>query len=184
MMKALVPRIAPSEITPQQVYLNRRTLLAGALASGASTLLRAAEAPAPPGAPLTYTHNGQYSVKEPPNKLEDIAGYNNFYEFGTDKSIWRDAQKLEVRPWTIKVSGMVEKPFEIGIDDLLSKVQLEERVYRHRCVEGWSMVIPWAGFSLANLIKEVQPTGNAKFVEFVTLADPKQMPGINAGYLK
>ncbi len=82
--------------------------------------------------------------------------YNNFYEFGTDKSIWRDAQKLEVRPWTIKVGGMVEKPFEIGIDDLLAKVQLEERVYRHRCVETWSMIVPWSGFPVRSLVERLQ----------------------------
>ena len=84
--------------------------------------------------------------------------YNNFYEFGTDKSIWRDAQKLEVRPWTIKVSGMVEKPFEIGIDDLLAKMQLEERVYRHRCVETWSMIVPWSGFPMRSLVELCKPT--------------------------
>ena len=98
--------------------------------------------------------------------------YNNFYEFGTDKSIWRDAQKLEVRPWTIKVGGMVEKPFEIGIDDLLAKVQLEERVYRHRCVETWSMVVPWSGFPLRSLVELCKPAGGAKYVVMKTLSKP------------
>jgi sulfoxide reductase catalytic subunit YedY len=101
--------------------------------------------------------------------------YNNFYEFGTDKSIWRDAQKLEVRPWTIKVSGMVEKPFEIGIDDLLSKVQLEERVYRHRCVETWSMIVPWSGFAMRSLVELCKPTGSAKYVVMKTLSKPSVM---------
>ncbi len=93
--------------------------------------------------------NDKYGVPTPMTAEKLATTYNNFYEFGTDKSIWRDAQKLEVRPWTIKVGGMVEKPFEIGIDDLLAKVQLEERVYRHRCVETWSMIVPWSGFPVA-----------------------------------
>ncbi len=93
--------------------------------------------------------NDKYGVPTPMTAEKLATTYNNFYEFGTDKSIWRDAQKLEVRPWTIKVGGMVEKPFEIGIDDLLAKVQLEERVYRHRCVETWSMIVPWSGFPCA-----------------------------------
>ena len=177
-MKALVPRIAPSEITPQQVYLNRRTLLAGALASGASTLLRAAEAPAPQGAPLTYTHNGQYSVKEPPNKLEDIAGYNNFYEFGTDKDApSHNAGSLRTRPWSVSVYGEAEVRGSFDLEDLLKGQALEERIYRFRCVEAWSMVIPWVGFPLSTLLARFKPTSRAKYVEFTTLYDPKQMPG-------
>jgi sulfoxide reductase catalytic subunit YedY len=101
--------------------------------------------------------------------------YNNFYEFGTDKSIWREAQKLEVRPWTIKVGGMVEKPFEIGIDDLLAKVQLEERVYRHRCVETWSMIVPWSGFPVRSLVELCKPLGSAKFIVMKTLSRPSVM---------
>jgi sulfoxide reductase catalytic subunit YedY len=119
--------------------------------------------------------NDKYGVPAPMTAEKLATTYNNFYEFGTDKSIWRDAQKLEVRPWTIKVSGMVEKPFEIGIDDLLAKVQLEERVYRHRCVETWSMIVPWSGFPMRSLVELCKPTSGAKFVVMKTLSKPAVM---------
>ena len=178
MMKARVPRIAPSEITPQQVYLNRRTLLAGALATGASALLRAAEAPSPQGAPLSYTLNSQYSVKEAPNKFEEIAGYNNFYEFGTDKdSPSHNARSLRTRPWSVNVYGEAEVRGNFDLEDLLKGQALEERIYRFRCVEAWSMVVPWVGFPLSTLLARFKPTSRAKYVEFTTLYDPQQMPG-------
>jgi methionine sulfoxide reductase catalytic subunit len=114
----------------------------------------------------------------------DVASYNNFYEFGTDKSDpARTAGSLKPRPWTVAIEGEVKKPKVYDIDELLKLSAMEERIYRMRCVEGWSMVIPWVGYSLAELIKRVEPTGNAKFVEFVTLADTKQMPALNSRVL-
>jgi sulfoxide reductase catalytic subunit YedY len=184
MMKARVPCIAPSEITPQQVYLNRRALLAGALATGASTLLRAAEAPSPQGAPLSYTLNPQYSVKESPNKFEEIAGYNNFYEFGTDKdSPSHNARSLKTRPWSVSVYGEAEVRGSFDLEDLLKGQALEERIYRFRCVEAWSMVVPWVGFPLSTLLARFKPTSRARYVEFTTLYDPNRMPGQRAGVL-
>ena len=113
-----------------------------------------------------------------------MTGYNNFYEFGTDK---RDpaerAHTLKTRPWTLQVDGLVKTPMTFAIDDLIKIAPLEERVYRHRCVEGWSMVVPWIGFPLAELLQRVGPTGDAKYVEFTSLADQKQMPGIGSGVL-
>ena len=178
-MKVRIPRIAPSEITPEGVYLNRRNLLAGALAMGASSLLRAVEAPQPQGAALSYTANAQYSVKEPPNKFEEITTYNNFYEFGTDKGDPAlNAHTLKTSPWSVQVTGECGKPGTLTLEDILKPHALEERVYRHRCVEAWSMVIPWVGFPLADLIKRFEPTSKAKYVQFFTLADKQQMPGV------
>ena len=177
-MKFRDPRIAPSEITPQAVYFSRRELLAGALAAGASALLPAAETPPAQGAPLSYTANPQYSVKETPNKLEEIAGYNNFYEFGTDKdSPSRSAHSLRTRPWSVNVYGESEVHGTFALEDLLKGVALEERIYRFRCVEAWSMVVPWVGFPLSTLLTRFKPTSGAKYVEFTTLYDPQQMPG-------
>jgi sulfoxide reductase catalytic subunit YedY len=116
--------------------------------------------------------------------FKDITTYNNFYEFGTEKDDpAAEAHRLTTRPWTVSVEGEVRKPKTFGIEELLKLAPMEERVYRMRCVEGWSMVIPWVGYSLSALIKQVEPTGNAKFVEFVTLADPKQMPGLRSPVL-
>ncbi len=177
-MTVRIPRIAPSEITPENAYLSRRELLAGALATGASALLRAAEAPPVPGAPLSYTVNAQYSVKEAPNKLEEIAGYNNFYEFGTDKeSPSRNAHTLRTRPWSVTVYGEAEVRGTFDLEDLLRGQALEERIYRFRCVEAWSMVVPWVGFQLSNLLARFKPTSAARYVELTTLYDPRQMPG-------
>jgi sulfoxide reductase catalytic subunit YedY len=177
-MKFRVPHIAPSEITPQAVYLSRRELLAGALAAGASALLPAAETPPAQGAPLLYTANAQYSVKETPNKLEEIAGYNNFYEFGTDKdSPSHTAHTLRTRPWSVNVYGESEVKGTFDLEDLLKGLALEERIYRFRCVEAWSMVVPWVGFPLSTLLTRFKPTSRAKYVEFTTLYDPRQMPG-------
>ena len=177
-MHTRVPRIAPSEITPPEVYFSRRALLAGALAAGTSSLLRAAEAPPAQGAALSYTVNAQYSVKEASNKYEEIAGYNNFYEFGTDKdSPSRNAQTLRTRPWSVNVYGEAEVRGTFDLEDLLKGVALEERTYRFRCVEAWSLVVPWVGFPLSTLLKRFKPTSGAKYVEFTTLYDPRQMPG-------
>jgi sulfoxide reductase catalytic subunit YedY len=119
-----------------------------------------------------------YGAGEKPNAYQDITTYNNFYEFGTDKEDpGNNAGSLKTKPWTIKVDGLVAKPAEYQLEDLIKPYALEERIYRMRCVEAWSMVIPWIGFPLANLLKTVQPTPAAKFVEFTTLVRPQEMPG-------
>jgi methionine sulfoxide reductase catalytic subunit len=177
-MPGFVPRIAPSEITPPQVYFNRRTLLAGALASGAGALLRAAPAAQPQAPALSYTRNARYSVSEPANRYEEITGYNNFYEFGTGKEDPGEyAHTLKTRPWSVSVYGEAEVTGTYNLEDLLRDQPLEERIYRLRCVEAWSLVVPWVGFPLGNLLARFKPTSNAKFVEFTTLYDPRQMPG-------
>jgi methionine sulfoxide reductase catalytic subunit len=175
----------PSEITPRQTYLNRRQLMA-ALATGAALPATAQTArpnklAALPGARSTLPGA---VVMDKATPYAEASSYNNFYEFGTDKSDpARYAGTLKTRPWTVAVEGEVRKPGSFDIDTLLKLAPMEERIYRLRCVEGWSMVIPWVGFSLAELIKRVEPTGNAKFVQFVTLADRNQMPGIRSSVL-
>ena len=174
--------LGENRATPESLYLQRRSLVK-AMGLGAASLALPAIASAqdkdknkdPSAALYTAKRNDKYGVPTPMTAEKLATTYNNFYEFGTDKSIWRDAQKLEVRPWTIKVSGMVEKPFEIGIDDLLAKVQLEERVYRHRCVEAWSMIVPWSGFPMRSLVELCKPASGAKFVVMKTLSRPSVM---------
>ncbi|SDV51334.1 protein-methionine-sulfoxide reductase catalytic subunit MsrP [Chitinasiproducens palmae] len=180
--------IAASEITPQAIFADRRRLLRLAGAATAASLLgpagRASAAPAPSGAKLAATPNPQFRLNEKQTSFEDITTYNNFYEFGTDKSDpSRHANTLVTRPWQVSVEGAVQKPGVYDIDQLLKLAPLQERVYRLRCVEGWSMVVPWIGYSLAELIRRVGPTGNAKYVQFVSLADPKQMPGLSTPVL-
>ena len=122
---------------------------------------------------------------EKPTAYIDATGYNNFYEFGTDKSDpAQNAHTLKTRPWTVAIEGEVKKPKVFDLDELLKLAPMEERIYRLRCVEGWSMVLPWLGYSLSELIKKVEPTGNAKYVEFVTLADPKTMPFVGSRVLE
>ena len=171
------PDIASSEITAGGLYLSRRAFIAGsaALALGPS---RAAAAQTPPAEPLAAKPSPTFRVDDPPTKFESATTYNNFYEFGVDKadpSIY--AASLRPRPWTVRVEGLCARPKTYDLDELLRLVPLEERVYRLRCVEGWSMVIPWIGFPLASLIKRVEPAGKARFVEFTTLNDPEQFPG-------
>ncbi len=185
----------PSEITPQTVYAERRSLLRRWAAGGAGTALAAwagrdalAQA-ARPGklAPLPGQRSAVSgaATMEKPTAYADIASYNNFYEFGTDKADpAKNAGTLKTRPWTVTVEGEVRKPGVYDIDALLKLAPMEERIYRLRCVEGWSMVVPWVGYSVAELIKRVEPTGNAKFVQFVTLADPAQMPGLRSSVLR
>ena len=191
-MKNKLPEPPSSEITPESVYLRRREFLkntalaagtAAALGGGLLWLVGNGPPPEPPeeaplvGATVT-TATGPYSTDETPTPFEAVATYNNFYEFGVDKDDpSRNAHTLRTRPWTISVEGEVAQPRVIDIDTLLGWFTLEERVYRLRCVEGWSMVIPWLGFPLGELIKRLEPTGNARFVEFTTLYDPEQMPG-------
>ncbi len=178
-----------SEITPQQVYEERRAFIArmalGAVAGGALWEMANREAFAQaPAARLNAKLNPALSSLDKQTPFKDATTYNNFYEFGLDKDDpARNAHTLRTRPWTVQVEGAVNKPMRFDIDTLLKLAPLEERVYRLRCVEGWSMVIPWVGYSLSALIKQVEPTGNAKFVEFVTLADPKQMPGVRSRVL-
>ncbi len=124
--------------------------------------------------------NPRYKFEREITKAEVNASYNNFYEFGSHKSIWKAAQALKIRPWMVKIDGMVEKPFEIAIDDLLKQVRLEERVYRHRCVEAWSMVVPWSGFPLADLVKLAKPLASAKYVRFESFHDSGMASGQKA----
>ena len=183
-----------SEITPRAVYDNRRDWLrrlsAGALGAGlAGWAGRDALAQAKGAAPAALP--GGKSAVAGANVMDAITPkalsttYNNYYEFGTDKADpARNAHTLKTRPWTVAVEGAVAKPRTYGIEDLLKLSPMEERIYRMRCVEGWSMVVPWVGFSLAELIKQVEPTGNAKFIEFHTLADPKTMPFVGSRVLE
>jgi len=180
-MPTRVPRIAPSQITPPDVWFSRRTLLTGALAAGVSTLARpAAAAGGPPAeaAPLAYTANPRYSVSEAPNKYEEITTYNNFYEFGTDKDDpSRNARYFRTRPWSVRIDGEAEVRGNFTLEDILKGQPLEERIYRFRCVEAWSLVVPWVGFPLSSLLARFKPTSRAKYVEFTTLYDPNRMPG-------
>ena len=169
--------IPPSEITPPEIYRERRRFMQGmgALAAGAA-LGTAPDVQA--GVKLAGVRSSAYKLDEEKTPYKAATTYNNFYEFGTGKDDPADnAGRLSARPWTVAVEGEVGNPGVYDIDKLLKLAPLEERVYRMRCVEGWSMVIPWVGFPLREIIRRAVPTGNAKYVEFVTLNDPKQMPG-------
>jgi sulfoxide reductase catalytic subunit YedY len=179
-----------SEITPRALYLRRREWLQGLGLAGAAALLSTAAAAAAQragtAAPLPGTRSAVPGavVTDKPTEFKDASTYNNFYEFGLDKGDpARNAHTLKTRPWTVAIEGAVARPGLLDIETLLKLAPMEERIYRLRCVEGWSMVIPWVGFSLAELIRRVEPTGNAKFVEFVTLADRAQMPGLRSSVL-
>ena len=161
-----------SAATPEYLVLGRRTLLAAVGAAGIA-LPGSAHAQGTP-------RNGKYDPMREITPEDDATTYNNFYEFGTSKSISRAAQRLPVAPWTIEIDGLVTTPKTIGFDDLMKQVQLEERVYRHRCVEGWAMTVPWTGFPLRDLVRLADPTSAAKYVVFTTLADPKTMPGLRS----
>lgn len=179
-MKRPMDRILPSEITPEKVYFARRELLTAGLSGAAlATLgLPEAQAAAPTGERLAAPRNAALSIKDDPNSWEDITTYNNFYEFGTQKHepaiLSRD---FKPRPWTVRVDGECERKGRFDLDDLLKEQTLEERVYRLRCVEAWSMVIPWVGFPLADLLRRFEPTSKARYVEFTTLHDVRRMPG-------
>jgi sulfoxide reductase catalytic subunit YedY len=188
-----------SAATPESVFVERRRLVK-ALAAGPALLAApaliagcedeaakttasngAANAAAPKGDPSAglypVTRNLRYRVERPLTKESEATSYNNFYEFGSHKSIKSAAQVLPIRPWTVKIDGMVEKPMEIGIDDLLKKMPLEERVYRFRCVEAWAMTVPWSGFPLKALVDLAKPLSGAKYVQMETFNDPKIASG-------
>ena len=177
--------IKSSEITSKELYLNRRQFIlaasatavsAGAVLSGLDTSLSTRQVIA--GEKLGDLRKSSFSTSEKLNSFKDITTYNNFYELGTDKGDpAENAKYLTTRPWTVAVEGEVKKPKTYDIDALMKVAPLEERVYRLRCVEAWSMVIPWVGFPLSAIVKLAEPTGNAKYIQFITLQDPKRMPG-------
>jgi sulfoxide reductase catalytic subunit YedY len=184
-----------SDITPREVYEERRQFIArmavGAAAGSAlwemanrAAFAQGVSTQAPAAQKLAARANPALSTTEPRTAFKDVTSYNNYYEFGLDKGDpAENAHTLRPRPWTVSIEGEIKKPMRLDIDSLVKLAPLEERVYRLRCVEGWSMVIPWVGYSLSNLIKHVEPNGNAKYVEFTTLADPRQMPGLRSGVL-
>jgi sulfoxide reductase catalytic subunit YedY len=187
---------ASSEITTERLYRERRTLIklmasgaaGAAMASWASREAMAQELARPGKNPALPGRKSQVAGAVTMDKLtdyKDASGYNNFYEFGTDKADpAKNAGSLVTNPWTVEVEGLVKKPAKYAIEDLLKLSAQEERIYRLRCVEGWSMVIPWVGYSVAELIKKVEPLGSAKYVEFITLADPKTMPFVGSRVLE
>jgi len=199
MLVKRTPDISSSEITDEHLYLRRRDFIrvaGGALAGAAAAtslgafgaVVDAAEASAPPAAdlqaPLQNIVRKVVTTNDPPNPFDQITSYNNFYEFGTNKSDpKRYAGKLTTSPWTVKIDGLCNKPADYHLEDLIKTSELEERVYRHRCVEAWSMVIPWVGIPLASVLNRVEPTAKATFVEFTTLLRPSEMPGLAYGGL-
>jgi sulfoxide reductase catalytic subunit YedY len=175
-------RIKSWEITSESDYLNRRVFLATAgLATAGAALLPASGAAA---VRELETVEGPYSTDAKPNSWEDITTYNNFYEFGTGKEDpYRNAQDFVTDPWTVQIAGECDKPGDCSFEDIIAPHTLEDRVYRLRCVEAWSMVVPWVGFALSDLLKRFEPNSNAKFVRFETLYDPREMPGQRRGVL-
>lgn len=183
--------IKPSEITPEDVAFNRRRFLAGAAAVGgaigAASPVQAqwfgSSTPAEPETPdpsagfYPFRRNPRYVLDREITEEKLAANYNNFYEFGTSKDVVRASRALKIRPWTVKIDGLVEKPLEIGIDELMRRMPLEERLYRHRCVEAWSMSVPWTGFPLKALVDLARPSAGAKYLRFETFLDPKMAPG-------
>jgi len=176
-------QIAPSEITPRSLFLRRREFVGAATGLVLSAALDPIATALAVEKPLAAAKS-PLSTQEKATSLKDVTSYNNFYEFGTDKADPAlHAHALKTRPWTISVEGLVKQPKTFSIDDLFKIGPLEERIYRLRCVEGWSMVIPWLGLPLANLLKTVEPLGSAKYVEFTSIADAKTMPGVARGML-
>lgn len=178
--------ISPSEITAPEVYARRREFLRLSLGAG---LLAVAGLPSPParalppaGERLALAGRSDYASMEKPSDLEDVSSYGNFIEFSYDKetAMGMANRRLRTRPWTVRIEGLVRQPKTLAIEDILRLAPLEERVYRHRCVEGWSMVIPWVGFPLATLLRQVEPLGSAKYVELVTATQPDTMPNLRS----
>ncbi len=180
------PIVLSSEITPRSMFEGRRAFLrdagfALALAGVGAAALRPGDAHAKA---FDGARKSPFSVNEPATPFKDVTTYNNFYEFGTGKDDPAErAHTLKPRPWTLSVEGECAKPKRWDLDELLKLAAVEERIYRMRCVEGWSMVIPWNGYPLAELLKRAEPNARAKYVEFTTLADPAQMPGIRTAVL-
>jgi len=171
-----------SAATPESIYLNRRNLMKTmavgglALAGTTAAIPAFAESDDPSAGLYPVKRNPKYTLDRDITEERWATSYNNFYEFGTDKSIARAAQALPIRPWTVEIAGMVEKPMTLGIDDLLKKMPLEERLYRHRCVETWAMAVPWSGFPLKALVEMAQPTSGVKFVKMTTFKNPSIAP--------
>ena len=187
-MRFIDRSILASDITPKEVFENRRNILKVAAAGGFGAALApwfSREALAVNSQKLAATLNPAFADKDGLTPYQYVTSYNNFYEFGTDKEDpAANAHTLQTRPWSISIEGLVKKPMTLDIDALLKLAPIEERIYRLRCVEGWSMVIPWDGYSLSKLINKVEPLGSAKFVEFISLADRKQMPGIKSNIIE
>jgi sulfoxide reductase catalytic subunit YedY len=177
--------IQSSEITPKNLYLNRRKFLTGAAMAGAAAACGRGigELISPPltaqaNATIDGIQKTSFSTTEKITPYKDVTNYNNYYEFSTDKYEPAGfAKNFKTQPWKVKIDGLVSKKQELAVDTIIKMATPEERIYRHRCVEGWSIVVPWVGFSLSELIKRVEPLGKAKFVEFTTIYDPAQMPG-------
>ena len=180
-----------SKATPEHVFRDRRRILAGlgygSLAVGGLALgwgevggaiaTARADAPDPTAALYPAKQNPRYKLDRPLTPEKDATTYNNFYEYGTSKRIWEDAQQLKTRPWSVTIDGMVEKPITMDIDSLIKSMPLEERLYRHRCVEAWSMAVPWTGFPLKALVDLAKPLSSATYLQMVTFMDPKMAPG-------
>src|SRR5262245_38000354 len=168
--------------TPEHLFLNRRAFVAGgaavlSLSPTPAAAQRVADLPDPTASLYPVKRNEKFVLDRPVTDEKINTNYNNFYEFGSTKTIAKAAQALKLRPWTVKIDGMVEKSQDIDIDDLISKMPLEERRYRHRCVEAWSMAIPWTGFPFAKLVELARPLSSAKYVRMETFLDPKIAPG-------
>jgi len=178
-----------AEVTPKSVYLNRRKFLRNAGIAAATAVagrglweLAAPTKHASAGTKLANVGKSPFSTTEKQNSYDDVTHYNNFYEFGLDKSDpSRNAHTLQTSPWSVSIEGEVKKPRKISMEEILSFAPLEERIYRHRCVEAWSIVVPWVGYSFRELIKQVEPTPKANYVAFESFFDPKQMPEAKYG---
>ena len=184
--------ISSSEITPKEIYLNRRRFLAAAALTGAAAVsgvafreLAEPSLAAQANAKIDGLQKSSFSTTEKETPYKDVTNYNNFYEFSTDKYEPASLAKgFKTRPWTVTIDGDVKKKQVLDVDAIIKMASPEERIYRHRCVEGWSIVVPWVGFSFSELVKRAEPLPKAKFVEFTTLYDPKQMPGQRVNVLK
>ena len=184
--------VASSEITPKHLYLNRRTFLSGVAVAGAGTAaawtLRELGSPSlvtQASAKIDNLQKSPFSTTEKITPFKDVSNYNNYYEFSTDKYEPAGLSKdFKTSPWTVSIDGAVKKKQTLDVDSIMKLASPEERIYRHRCVEGWSIVVPWVGFPLSVLINKVEPLPKAKFVEFITIYDPKQMPGQRTSVLQ
>ena len=185
MFKSRSQPIRPSEITDESVWRARRRLLLQA--PGALALAASLPGPAqavPVGQALPFTPSQRWKLDDTPTSESDITSYNNFYEFGTGKEDpARHSGQFKTEPWTLQIDGLVHKPLTLDMDQILKLAPLEERIYRLRCVEAWSMVVPWVGYSLSALLKQAEPQGSARFVRFETAADPETMPGLRSRIL-